>query len=205
MYPAPAQRKVPIVYPDLHLRGTPLPVVTSCKLLGVYLDCTLSWNTHITKIVSKANKNIFILHRAKKFRFSTKSLLTLYTWFVRTGLEYAAPVWHSSLTQAQSNRVERIQRRCFRIILGREYTSYAAALARLGCTTLQERRVMLTLRFGQSLLMSPFHRDLLPPTVGQIHGRNTRHRGRLQPVHCTKEFYKKSTIPYIVSLLNQDL
>ena len=155
--------------------------------------------------MTKANKNIFILHRAKKFRFSIKSLLRLYLWYIRTGLEYAAPVWHSSLTQAQSNRVERIQKRCFRIILGREYTSYDDALARLECSALQERRKTLSLRFGKSLLRSPFHRDLLPPTVGQVHGRNTRHRHRLQPIRCTKEFYQKSTIPYIVSLLNHEL
>ena len=107
LYIFPAQRKFPVVYPDLNITGTPLPVVTSCKLLGVYLDSDMSWKTHITKIVSKACKCLFILHRAKKFSFSTKSLLTLYTWYVRTGLEYAAPVRHSSLTQVQRCRIER--------------------------------------------------------------------------------------------------
>ena len=204
-YIFPAQRKFPVVYPDLNISGTPLPVVTSCKLLGVYIDSDMSWNTHINKIVSKACQCIFILHRAKKFRFTTKSLLTLYTWYIRTGIEYAAPVWHSALTQAQRSRLERVQRRCFRIILGREYESYGQALTRLGCSTLEERREMLTRRFGKSLLRSPQHRDLLPPTVGQIHGRNTRHRERLQPIQCTRQFYKQSTIPYIVSMLNEDI
>ena len=205
LYLFPAQRKVPLVYPDLHLKGTPLPVVSSCKLLGVHVDSDLSWNTHVNKTIAKANKCIFILHRAKKFNFTIQSLLTLYMWFVRTGLEYAAPVWHPALTLVQRTHIERVQRRCFRIILGREYTTYEDALARLNCSSLEDRREMLTLRFGKSLLRSQFHRDLLPPTVGRIHGRNTRHHQRLQPVRCTKEFYKKSTIPYVVSLLNQTL
>ena len=169
----------------------------------IYVFTDQEYSTYRTELMNVIVD--IILHRAKKFRFNIKSLFTLYLWFVRTGLEYAAPVWHSSLTQDQSNRLERVQKRCFRIILGGEYTSYGDALTRLKCTSLQERRKMLSLRFGKSLLKSQFHRDLLPPTVGQVHGRNTRHRQRLQPIRCTKEFYRKSTIPYIVSLLNHEL
>ena len=95
--------KRPLTYPDLHLNGTPLPLVQEVKLLGVYLNDELTWKTHIQHLVTKANKCVFILLRGKKFRFTIKSLHTMYQWYIRTGLEYAAPVWHSAWPNATRN------------------------------------------------------------------------------------------------------
>ena len=200
MHMVPPKR--PIVFPDLHLQGTPMPVVTECKLLGVHLNNEMNWNTHVEHILTRARRSFFILYRASQFSFCRTTLMTLYHWFVRTALEYAAPVWHPGLTQDQQNKIERIQKRCFRIILRDAYTSYEEALVLLGQSSLHQRREMLTLRLARSILTSPVHRDLLPPTLGAIHGRNTRHRGRLQPVRCRTERYRKSFVPYAVKMLN---
>ncbi|KAI8493128.1 hypothetical protein Bbelb_291320 [Branchiostoma belcheri] len=50
--------------------------------------------------------------------------------------EYAAPVWRSGLTASQSSRIERIQRRAVRIILGPNYSNYADACSQLGLASL---------------------------------------------------------------------
>ena len=95
-----------------------------------------------------------------------------------------------------------VQKRVLRIILWPNYPGYAAALAQLGLTSLRERREQLTLRLGLSMLRSPRHRGQLPPTLGRIHGRNTRHQHRLQPVRCRTERRKRSFVPYVVELIN---
>ena len=203
MYACPHQRRRPITLPDLQLNGTPLPLVHEVKLLGVYLNSLLTWDTHVKHLVKKANRCIFILIRARQFGFCTKTMQTLYQWYIRTGLEYAAPVWHSSLTQGDTLKLERIQKRCFRIILGPRYVTYENALRCLNTCTLAERREKLALRFGRSLLRSPTYRHWLPPTMGAVHGRATRHRGRLQVPLCRTERYRKSTIPYLTRKLNE--
>ena len=202
LYAIPRQRRRPIIFPDLQLEGRPLPLVHEAKLLGVYLNGQLTWDTHIDHLVAKANRSIFILFRARKFGFNIQSLHTLYQWYIRTGLEYAAPVWHSSLTQRDSDRLERIQKRCFRIILNQRYISYENALQQLDAASL-DRRTDLTVRFGRGLLRSPTYRHWLPPTMAQVHGRATRHGQRLRTVICRTERYRKSTIPYIVRKLNE--
>ena len=106
---------------------------------------------------------MFILYRAKQFNFKRETLFTLYTWFVRTSLEYAAPVWHSGLTIEQHDRLERVQKRCFRVILGHSYVRYENALALLKTTTLYTRREQLSLKLGRNILKSDRHRNLLPP------------------------------------------
>ncbi|XP_042875153.1 uncharacterized protein LOC122255263 [Penaeus japonicus] len=196
--------KRPIMFPELILDNSPLPIVNHCKLLGIHINSQLNWDDHIDYIISKASRNLFILYRAKQFNLNQTVIFTLYSWFIRTILEYAAPVWHPGLTQAHHTRLERIQKRCLRIILSPNYTDYSDALNQLGCETLYLRREELTLRFGKSLLKSNEFRHLLPQYLHEIHGRETR-RGRqlLQPVRCRTQRYKNSTIPYIVGQINQ--
>ena len=204
MYANPTRRQT-LIYPDLHLLEITIPVVQTCKLLGVQLNSQLNWNDHVVYITKKANRSMFILYRAKKFGFSFESMITLYVWFLRTVLEYACPVWHPGLNQFHHTRIERVQKRALRVILGNDYHSYDNALGRLNMTSLYERRETLTLRFGRSLLRSPVHRHLLPPTNGEVHGRRTRDQGRLRSVQARTERYRSSTIPYIVNLINRNM
>ena len=204
MYPLLPKNR-PIVLPDLLLTGEPLPVVHQVKLLGVHLDSTLTWGLHVNTIIKKASKCIFILIRAKKFRFSVYSMCTLYIWYIRTVLEYAAQVWHAGITQEQRNALERVQKRSLRIILGRQYQDYQSALTTLSMETLHDRRENLTLRFARSLLRSQEHRHLLPRTLQDGHGRATRHGNLLVPVRCRTERYRRSAIPYMVKMLNANM
>ena len=203
IFPRDKRSRRPIVYPDLRLNNLSLPFVNECKLLGVHLNTFLTWDTHIDFIVNKVNKCIFILYRARQFSFSTETMFTLYTWYIRTSLEYAASVWHPGLKEQQHARLESIQKRCFKIILGNNYINYETALTTLNTTTLFNRRENLLLKFGRNILRSEKHRHLLPPFLYDLHGRNTRGGTQLlQPVRCRTTRYQKSTVPYLVRLLN---
>ena len=67
-------------------------------------------------------------------------LVDLYHKHVRRILEYAAPVWHSSLTGEDRLKLERVQKTALHIILGENYKSYSSALKVTGNLTLFERR-----------------------------------------------------------------
>ena len=195
--------KRPIIFPQLKLSGHELPIVHSCKLLGLHINSDLTWNHHITHIISRASSLLFILYRARQFSFSPNVMFTLYSWHIRTVLEYAAPVWHPGLTQAQHNSLEKLQKRCFRIILGEGYLNYNHALQLLDTESLYKRREAATIKFGQGLLSTPELRNMLPQTLYDVHGRETRRGSQLlQSVRCRTSRYQKSPIPYIVSKLN---
>ena len=55
-------------------------------------------------------------------------------------LEFAAPVFHSGLTNYQSEKIEMVKKKALAIILSRAYTNYEAALSStFGC---QERKTL---------------------------------------------------------------
>ena len=49
---------------------------------------------------------------------SAEDLIDIYILFIRSVTEYCSVTFHSSLTQQQSDQLERIQRICLKVILG---------------------------------------------------------------------------------------
>ncbi|KAJ8019406.1 hypothetical protein HOLleu_40985 [Holothuria leucospilota] len=56
---------------------------TTFKLLGVFIQCDLKWDTHVNEIVSKGNSRLFILQKLKFHGLSSSDLLTIYLSSVR--------------------------------------------------------------------------------------------------------------------------
>jgi len=188
--------------PPLKINDISLVEVRVMRILGLYLQSDLRWNAHVDHTYSKASQRLFLLRRLKHFNISKEDLVTVYTSYIRPVTEYSAPVWHPGLTTQLSNKIERIQRRAVRIIMGRDYTSYRDACTQLGLPSLHSRRSNLTLRFAQSLLVSDQYRHFLPSTRQNISCRQTRSANKLDIPKCRTERYRSSAIPHMVRLLN---
>ena len=93
------------------------------KILGVYLQADLKWNSQVSSMLKKANKRMHILRSLIPFRLPNDDLLLIYKGYIRPLVEYAVPVWHSGLTIAQANKLESIQKRALKLILGYRYNS----------------------------------------------------------------------------------
>ncbi|KAI8516980.1 hypothetical protein Bbelb_055610 [Branchiostoma belcheri] len=103
---------------------------------NVIVQADLGWNTQVNNIVKKA-----MLRKLTQFNLSRSELFTSsYKTFVRPTVEYAAPAWHAGLTTQQRTRIETIQKRACRTILGSDYTSYTEACRALDLPTLDSRR-----------------------------------------------------------------
>ena len=126
--------------PSLSLDGHDLETVEETRLLGLVLRSDLSWSSNTDSVVSRSNKKLWFLRRLKKLGASTEDLLDLYHKHVRSILEYAAPVWHSSLNKEDRLKLERVQKSTLHIILGDKYKSYKHALKLTGTKTLFEMR-----------------------------------------------------------------
>ena len=75
-----------------------------------------SWHTHVEAIVSKATQRLYFLKQLKRAGVLRAQLLHFYISVIRPVLEYVVPVWHHLLTKTQTDRIESVQKRAFRII-----------------------------------------------------------------------------------------
>ena len=92
--------------------------VSSFKILGVIVSNNLKWTEHVHYISAKANSRLHFLKQLKRAGLSNDDILHFYLAVIRPVLEYAAPVWHSSLTNELSDQLESLQKRALRIIFG---------------------------------------------------------------------------------------
>ena len=96
----------------LFVNNLPLEAVNTIKLLGVNLTSDLKWTTHIRHISSKASKRLYALRILRRSGVQPSDLRTVYCSFIRPVLEYACPVWHTSLPKFLTDELEHIQETC---------------------------------------------------------------------------------------------
>ncbi|CAH1246075.1 Hypp7649 [Branchiostoma lanceolatum] len=188
--------------PEITVGPSQLEVVQAARILGVILQYNLKWTDHVTMIVGKGCKRLYVLRTLKKHGLDTSDLILIYIGFVRPVLEYACVIWHPGLTRDLSTKIERVQKRSLRAILGSEYVCYQSALDSTGLSRLDARRDELCLKFARSLIGSDRYRAWLPPRRADVHKRTLRNSTKLAQFKCRTQRMANSTLPYCVRLLN---
>ena len=72
-------------------------------------------------------------------------------------------MWHSGLTDQNSNDLERVQKVALRLILNDQFKNYDQALIYLDLEKLSARREKLSLAFAQKCLKNPKMRKTISP------------------------------------------
>jgi len=129
-------------------------------------------------------------------------LITIYTALIRSILEYACPVWHSSLPQYLIEVIERIQKRAFRIISPN--MSYRSAMKTLTLTTLNDNRQRLCVELFTKIKNDSASRlqPFLTCTRANAHGRNLCTGKNLTLFKCNTERFKRSFFPAFTTTYN---
>ena len=183
------------------MQGQPLEIVDHTKLLGVILTNDLRWSRNTDFIIKRANARMEILRRLSGFNSPVKDMIQTYISYIRSILEQSCVIWHSSLTQEDSEALERVQRNAFRNILKENYESYENALLLLKMDTLFERREKLLFSFGQKCEKLEQTKDLFNRKVNE-HQMNHRFEEKYHVLKANTERMRNSTVPYIQRLLN---
>ena len=107
-------------HPAVLLNGTPLPLSKQPKILGVHLDASLTFSTHVKEMRKKAEGYNNVLKALAGTSWG-KDKETLSTTFKATGravINYAAPVWSSFLANTNMAQLQIAQNNALRTITG---------------------------------------------------------------------------------------
>ena len=86
-------------------------ILLTIKLLGVYLTNDLKWSVNTKNICKKVNQRLYLVRKLKQFGLQKEELITAWRSIVRPVTEYAVPLWHSGLTEGDSNKIEMLQKK----------------------------------------------------------------------------------------------
>ena len=193
------------VIPPLTFNDTTLERVSAFKLLGLWIDDNLKWQTNTDYIIGKAVKRLFLLKILKKFGADKIDMKRFYISAIRPTLEYGAQVWHGGLTKAQSSSIEKVQRRALRIIYSEK--DYEKLLLKAGMHTLEQRRNTMCIDLI-SKMSDPQHKlhQLLPNKLCKVRQRDTRQNGQLfYNYHYRTERFRNSPIVSSIELYNNSI
>ena len=127
-------------------------------------------------------------------------IINIYVLYIRSVLEYSSVVWHSSLTQEDSNSLERVQKIALRIILKDQYQDYSHALKLVQLDTLFDRRENLCMKFAKQCVKNVKMADMFPLNSKVV---NTRDHEKYYVQQAYTDRLRKSAIPYMQRLVNK--
>ena len=158
--------------------------VPEMRDLGVILDTKLTFATHVSHIVSRANRSLGLMIRSfqtasKYSKFSRPALLAAYFANVRSILEYCSVIW-AGAAESHTVRVDRVQHKFLSWLLyhtsGRASSlSYQDLLHHFNLPSLAARRVQHDLIFLRNVVLTKYDSpSLLHSFSLHVPARSTR-------------------------------
>lgn len=159
----------------LRLEEQEIERVESLKYLGVIVDDKLSFNDHVDYTIRKAARKLGVIYRINQL-LDVETKIMLYKSIVASHFEYCPTVLFLA-NRRQKRRMQRIQNKAMRLILGCTRTTPSATMRDwLHWMTVEERLTVRTLEFIFKL-----KNGLLPRYLTEIiqygtdvHNHNTR-------------------------------
>ena len=185
----------------LKINDTNLDRVSETKILGVWISQDLSWSRQCSEICIQAYSRLSMLTKLRYVGVQIEDLIDVYKLFIRSIIEYCSVVYHSRLTEEQSNKLERIQKTCLKIILSEMYVDYQSALEMTGLSSLKSRRIRRCLDFSLKSIKHPKNKKMFPASdKNPLYKMREKEAFKVNFARTTS--YKNSTIPYCQRLLN---
>ena len=145
------------------------------KILGRWIDEEAGkWSTKTQSLCKSAYSRISMLSKLKYVGVHREDWLEIYKLFIHSRAEYMSVLWHGSLTLAQEQKVENIQKNSLKILPAENYVDYQAALEITGIKKLFVRRQERCLTFATRCLKNPLSKNMFPLNSQITHDfRNT--------------------------------
>ncbi|CAH2095709.1 unnamed protein product [Euphydryas editha] len=196
----------PIVF-KYNFKGIEIGRTQMVRDLGVYFDSKMLMSSHIDIIRSKAVKNLgFVIRTCSPFK-DPLTIKIVYFAYVRSILEYAAPVW-SPRYDIYIKRIENVQKKfinhinfkCRKADISDEYINICRAYNLL---TLTERREVLDMGLLYDIIRGRLDSpELAEHILLNTPSRRLRHTPLLHVPYCHTNYVQNSVLTRLPNTYN---
>ena len=197
-----SHKKIPVNHPVLFFNDSPIVSSSVHKHLGLVLDEKLTFDHHINEKIAKAYKGVALIKRLYTI-LPRKSLLCIYTSFVRPHLDYADVIYDRPHNDRFCEKIESVQYNAALAITGTfKGTSRDRLYQELGLESLTQRRwyrrLLMFFKIVSKTSQEYLHK-LLPP---QQVSYNPQKNGLFRNFRANSDYFQNSFFPYSVDAWN---
>ncbi|KAM7380045.1 hypothetical protein PAMP_003369 [Pampus punctatissimus] len=167
----------------LWIRGEVVEEVEDYKYPGVVIDNILDWKTNTEAVYKKGMSRLYFLRKLRSFNVCSKMLEIFYQSVVASTI-FAAVCWGSSIRASDINRLGKIIKKAGSV-LGLRLETFESVV---------ERRTLKKMLSIKDNDQHPLHH-----TVGR---QRSTFSHRLLQLLCRRERYRKSFLPYAITVYN---
>ena len=143
------------------IEGNKICTTDKMKVLGFWFSSDADMAEQVKDIRRKYLMRIWTLRHLGHRGFNEPDLVRVYKSVILPVHDYCSCVYNSSLTQTQSNVLERLQAQSLKAIGGYQH-SYSSLLESTGLVTLQSRRDDRDLKFAKKCVQSSRYKPWFP-------------------------------------------
>ena len=97
------------------LINTPLQSSAHVKFLGLWIDQSLSWRSHVSNLIMKIKQNTHLLEVGNKFLSKSSKKLVYYA-HIYSHICYGLFIWGNNLDNTTKNKIQKCMDKCFNLI-----------------------------------------------------------------------------------------
>ena len=195
-----AQQYVPDAF-ILDEDGGRIGCTTSFKALGVNFSNRLNMDRHVAAMQRGVRSRLWMLRNLKNHGFNAEELLKVYKTMIRPVLDYAAPVFHASLTDEHDEKLEKLQVQALKAIFDARLSGRKLR-EKAGIETLRSRREELTYKFARKCSTNPRFCHLFPLKQSRTSLRSRKQQEVFLETKARCERLKNSPLHYYRRVLN---
>ena len=186
----------------INYRNVPLENVNKIKYLGISLDSSMTWDVHVSTVVSKISRVIGCIRRIKQW-ISYKMLKNLYFAMILPYIDYCSTSW-GSCAKIHRDKIQKLQNKYARLILNKDYQTSQHSLLH----TMKWQSVEQHIKYQYCLLVFKIQNKCVVPTYleplicQRIANYNTRYSERC-PLQLPqpRTVYKRNSFAYVGATL----
>ena len=136
--------------------------MTTCdKILGIQVDENLTWNSHFNFLSKKLSSYMWLLSKIRTY-LSTEHRLLFYNAYIKPHLDYCSLIW-SNTSNLNINKVNKLQSRSCKLILGIEYNGLIEAFKRLNILSFDQ-----SIFLSKAKVMYKIHNNIAPSYLNDM-------------------------------------
>ena len=178
--------------------GAKISSTNSLKVLGWHFSDKPTVSAHLQVLKRRFRERYWTLRHLKHNGFSESDLVKVYTAVIRPVAEYMLEVFHSMLTDAQEEELERLQTHALKCVYG-PGLSGRRMRELAGIPTLRERRIIQCDKFARKCAVSPRFDHWFPERET---GRKTRSSEKYKETYARCKRLYNSPVFYMRRRLN---